>query len=433
MGNVHVQTMSAIPATALSAANDMTLDAVTHGSAAQAPLCFVIDTDISVRRFLSLILHGAGLNSEEFSAGEALTVALSRCAPDIVFLDVALELAEAVQCLAELANNSYCGQVQLISNRGSAVLAHVKHIGEQHHLQMLPVLKKPIDAQAILNVLQQLKLGHAAPTAGRIGLDEALNKGWIEFWYQPKIDLRRKQLVGAESFARARHPQHGIMLPDAFMPGAPETSLIKLAEHALVCALKAGLNFAKLGVSLQLAVNISASALGKVRFPEILQTFRPQFDKWPGLVIDVMEEQLVSDLARVSDIAGELKKFEVNVAIDNFGRRHTSLVNLRELPFTEVKIDRTFVADCATSKINAPLCKTIIDLAHNFGSVAVAIGIEKASDAVALLRMGCDYGQGFLLGQPMPEELFASLLRQRAVGPVRQSFEPERLTQPAEA
>ena len=69
----------------------------------------------------------------------------------------------------------------------------------------------------------------------------------------------------------------------------------------------------------------------------------------------------------------------------------------------------TFVTDCGTDKVNAPLCKTVIDLAHNFGSLAVAIGIEKASDALALTSMGCDIGQGFLLGQPMPEERFVSL------------------------
>ncbi len=89
-------------------------------------------------------------------------------------------------------------------------------------------------------------------------------------------------------------------------------------------------------------------------------------------------------------------------------------MRLKELPFAELKLDRTFVTDCGTDKVNAPLCKTVIDLAHNFGSVAVAIGIEKASDALALVSMGCDYGQGFLLGQPMPEERFISLLRQRA-------------------
>ena len=92
------------------------------------------------------------------------------------------------------------------------------------------------------------------------------------------------------------------------------------------------------------------------------------------------------------------------------------LARLKQLPFAELKLDRTFVTDCSTDRVNAPLCKTVIDLAHNFGSLAVAIGIEKAADAQALTSMGCDIGQGFLLGQPMPEERFVSLLRQRAAG-----------------
>jgi EAL domain-containing protein (putative c-di-GMP-specific phosphodiesterase class I)/CheY-like chemotaxis protein len=406
--------LNAAPAVSPPVATETSGAAATQSRETRIPLCFIIDADASVRRFLSLILHGAGVNTEEFCPGETLASAMGERAPNIIFLDIALGFGEAVQCLVELANNNYNGQVQLISSRGSAVLAHVKHIGEQQHLQMLPALKKPIEPHAILKVLQELKLGHSPPAAGRVGLDEALNNGWIEFWYQPMIDLRKKQLVSAESFARARHPQHGIMLPDAFMPGATETTLVKLAEHSLVSALNAGLKFAKLGVNLQLAINISTSAIGKVRFPEIIQAYRPQFDRWLGLVIDVAEEQLITDLARVSEITRELKQFGVSVAIDNCGRCYGSLVNLKELPFNGIKLDRAFVADCATNKVNAPICKTIIDFAHTHGSSAVAIGIEKASDSLALLRMGCDYGQGFLFGQPMPEELFTSLIRQRS-------------------
>jgi EAL domain-containing protein (putative c-di-GMP-specific phosphodiesterase class I) len=380
------------------------------------PLCFIIDADASVRRFLSLILHGAGLHTEEFSSSGTLAAAAGRQSPDIVILDVALEFAEAVECLAALAAADYCNHVQLMSSRGSAVLAYVKNIGEQHHLHMLPVVKKPIEPRGILNILQDLKLGHRAPSAGRIDLDQALGQGWIEFWYQPKIDLRKKHLIGVESFARARHPQHGIMMPDTFMPGATEPSLVKLAEYALISALKAGLNFAKLGANLQLAVNLSADALVKSRLAEILQTYRPIFDRWPGLVIDVTEEQVVTDLARASHIARELKALGVSLAIDNCGSRFSMLGKVKELPFSEVKLDRALVVDSATSKSSAALCKTIIDFAHNFDSRAVAVGIEKAADAVALLSMGCDYGQGFLLGQPMPEQLFCSLLRQRDVG-----------------
>ena len=89
------------------------------------------------------------------------------------------------------------------------------------------------------------------------------------------------------------------------------------------------------------------------------------------------------------------------------------------MPFAEVKLASAIVTDCGTDKVNAPLCKTAIDFAHNAGRVAVAVGVEKAADAVALVSMGCDFGQGFLLGQPMPEERFTSLLRQRATAPSR--------------
>ena len=243
---------------------------------------------------------------------------------------------------------------------------------------------------------------------------------WIEFWYQPKIDLRKKQLVGVEAYSRARHPQYGVLEPSAFMPGASEGDLVTLSEQALDQTLQASLNFGKLGVNLRLAVNIPVNALVKVAVADIVQSYRGQFEKWPGLIIDVTEEQIVTDLALANDITKKLQQLNVKLAIDDFGRGYSSLARLKELPFAELKLDRAFVTDCGTDKVNAPLCKTVIDLAHNFGSIAVAVGIEKASDALALVSMGCDYGQGFLLGQPMPEERFISLLKQRANPPARQ-------------
>jgi EAL domain-containing protein (putative c-di-GMP-specific phosphodiesterase class I) len=388
--------------------------AEAHGDDARAPLCFVIDTDASIRHFLSLILHGAGIDTEEFPDGQAVRAALARRQPKLIFLNIALESAAAIECVISLAHAGFTGAVQLMSGRGSAVLAHVKSIGEQHHLRMLPALKKPFETGVVLKVLQELRLGEPPTVAGRVDLDEALDKNWIEFWYQPKIDLRKKQLVGVEAFARARHPNYGVLIPSAFMPGASEGAVIKLSEQALDQALKASLNFSKLGVNLRLAVNIPINALVKIPVIDIVQSHRARFEKWPGVIIDIAEEQIVSDLPLASDITKKLAPLDVKLAVDDFGRGYSSLVRLKELPFAELKLDRAFVTDCGSDKVNAPLCKTVIDLAHNFGSIAVAVGIEKASDALALVSMGCDYGQGFLLGQPMPEERFISLLRQRA-------------------
>jgi EAL domain-containing protein (putative c-di-GMP-specific phosphodiesterase class I)/ActR/RegA family two-component response regulator len=393
--------------------------AIERSGEARAPLCFVIDPDESIRHFLSLILHGAGVDTEELADGKELRAALARRAPDLVLLDVPLESAEAIASVVALGASGYRGQVQLVSGRGSAVLAHVKSIGEQHRLQMLPVLRKPFETNVILKLLDDLKLGHPLPVAGRIDLDEALANDWIEFWYQPKIDLRKKQLIGAEASARVRHPQHGLLMPSAFLPGARETSLITLSEKSLSHALQAGVDFAKVGVNLRMAVDIPVNALVKLAVTDIVQTYKPQFEKWPGLIIDVTEEQIVTDLALASDLLKRFEHLNVKLAIDDFGRGYSVLARLKSLPFAELKLDRAFVTDCASDKVNAPLCKTVIDLAHGFGSIAVAIGIEKASDALALVSMGCDYGQGFLLGQPMPQERFAALLRQRSTPQAR--------------
>lgn len=403
--------MSANPAQSNAAVAD------EENRAPRAPLCFVVDGDDSIRQFLSLILHGVGIDTEEFPDGQGLRAALARRQPDLVFLDIPIESAGSIACVGVLGDSHFRGRVQLMSSRGSAVLTHVKTIGEQRQLQMLPVMRKPFETSAVLKVLHQHKLGDPPAVAGRIDLDEALAKGWIEFWYQPKIDLRKKQLVGTEAYARARHPQYGVLLPNAFIPGASEASLIKLAEETLRQALGAALNFSRLGLNLRMAINMPLAALTKVPIAEVVGIEHAKFSKWPGLLIDVDEAQILTNLALADDFTKKHEQLNVQLALDNFGRGYSSLTELKKVPFAELKLDRAFVTDCGTDKVNAPLCRTVIDLAHSFGSTAVAIGIEKASDALALVSMGCDCGQGFLLGQPMPEERFLSLLRHRTGTP----------------
>src|SRR5262249_45615191 len=144
--------------------------------------------------------------------------------------------------------------------------------------------------------------------------------------------------------------------------------------------LKAGVSFSNIGINLKLTVNIPVPVLVKLPVENIVKKHRPHPDKWPGLVIDVPEEQIITDLALAAEIAKKLERVNVRLAIDDFGRGHSSLSKLGDLPFAELKLDRTYVLDCGTDKVNAPLCKTVIDLAHNFGRAVVAMGIEKAAD-----------------------------------------------------
>jgi EAL domain-containing protein (putative c-di-GMP-specific phosphodiesterase class I) len=154
--------------------------------------------------------------------------------------------------------------------------------------------------------------------------------------------------------------------------------------------------------------------LTKLPIEQIVRAQRGAKETWAGLVIDIPEPQVMADLPAAIELTKTLAALNIRVAIDDFGNGISTMARLKEMPFAELKLDQTHVTDCGTDKIKAPLCKTVIDLAHNFGSTAVAVGIEKAADAMALVSMGCDFGQGFLLGQPMAEERFISLLRQRA-------------------
>jgi len=391
-------------------------DAAATASERRGALAFIIDEESSIRQFISLILQGSGVDTIEFVDGASFRGMPIARLPDIVFLNVNLDVQDAVASIEMLSKAGFAGSVQLMSSRGSAVLDNVKQAGEQMKLPMLPVLKKPFETSAIQKVLSELKLGHGpAPSGVKITLAEALKNNWVEFWYQPKIDLRRKQLAGAEAFARVCHPEHGVLLPGSFMPGADDASVHTLAERALVSALQSGLNLSRFGVNLRIAINVPVKCLVSLPVDKIVREHRPSVDDWPGLMIDVTEEQIVTELKLANDLSNKFAEHHVRLAIDDFGKGYASLTKLKELPFAEMKLDRSFVVGCGTDKIHAPICKTVIDLAHSFGALAVGIGLEKASDASALVSMGCDLGQGFLFGQPMPEERFTALLKQRVM------------------
>jgi len=247
----------------------------------------------------------------------------------------------------------------------------------------------------------------------RIAIDEALRSNWFEMWYQPKIDLKRKCLAGAEALARIRHPSLGVLLPGSFLPEGNEESIARLTEYALVSTLRDWATFDEAGFNLHLAINVPVSVMLKLPIPDLVRDHRPHASQWPGIILEVREDQIVRDIALAHEIATQFRVNGISIAIDDFGAGYSSFARLRELPFAEIKLDRTFVAECATDATNAAICQTAIDLAHRFGSAAVAEGIEHQADLQSLVLMGCDFGQGALIAPPMPMERFIGLLRQR--------------------
>jgi len=378
------------------------------------PTCFVVDPDSSIRHFISLIMQGSGVDTQEFTDGAAFRQALGSQTPNVVFINVPTESEDAQKSITALGQGGFAGAVQLMSSRPTAVIDPIKVAGEQQKLRMLPCIKKPFDSGTVQKIIHELKLGMPPPVAARIVLDDAIANNWIEFWYQPKIDLKRKKLIGVECLARARHPQHGVLPPHAFMPGARDTSLTALAEKSVEDAVRASAALGDLGVHVPMSINMPLDILGQLKLGEILAKFKPDPMSWPGLIVELHEKSVIHDMPVAAEAAKMLKPHNVKFALDDFGNGYNAIAKTTALPFAEVKIGRAFVTDCSIDKSKAATCKNVIELAHKFGAFAVAVGVERGNDVVTLAGMGCDGGQGYLLGQPMPETRLLSLLRLRA-------------------
>jgi EAL domain-containing protein (putative c-di-GMP-specific phosphodiesterase class I)/CheY-like chemotaxis protein len=384
------------------------------------PDAFVIDDEDGIRKFICAVLEDLGVLAQGFPTADEAISALEHGKPDIVFLDIALGQSDAIDVIRMLGQRHYSGMVQLMSGSRSALLDDVHRVGAKHGLNMCPPLEKPFRKEAIRRAVARLPLlerpevtlsfsGTALPE-----VDKALADGRLELWYQPKIDLRTRALAGAEGVIRYRHPVHGFHAIDSLLLRSSAETRAALTEHCLVTALRDWDEMDRAGIQLRTAIKASFEVLAKVELAVLARRRRPKGEKWPGLILEVSEHEVIDDIGLAHEIATQLRIHDISLAIDNFGAGFSSFERLRELPFSELKLHPGFVAGCAADARNADICRAAIDLAHRFGVVAVANGLDDESDLLALQSMGCDLGQGQIFADPMPRAEFIEMMQHRA-------------------
>jgi EAL domain-containing protein (putative c-di-GMP-specific phosphodiesterase class I) len=323
--------------------------------AARLPLAFVIDDEEAICKSLSMILDTLGIGTEVFPAAAQAVAALDARVPSIIFLDVQLKTSDAIDVIRGLGAKEFRGVVQLMSGSNADLLEDVRRVGVRYGLDMKPPLSKPFRAEAVRQIIAAA--GLRAKATVRFELDQALAQGWLELWYQPKINLVTKTLAGVEGLIRCQHPVHGTLKPISFLPGASAESLAALTEFVVITALRDWDEFAAIGAKLHMAVNTSVRALTTMNLPALIREYRPNREQWPGLIFEVTEEEVVKDVALMHEIATQLRIYGITFAIDDFGEGYSSFARLREMPFAELKLDRTFVHNCATDTRNAGICQ----------------------------------------------------------------------------
>ncbi len=382
--------------------------------------CVVLDDDPDICTLISRVLAKIGVSSIGLSSAEALAGALETIRPSIVFLDVALDRSDAIDGIRVLRQTRYTGAVQLISGKDSELLNDIKTIGERNGLKMLDPLRKPFRSEHLRRLFVDGEdiTAKAVPVAGppaspeyitveertvvpMIDLAEALDAHWLDMHYQPKVDLVRNRVVGAEGLARVNHPLHGILGPISFLPGASDDALRRLTEFVVRKAFLDWEVMNSVGRNLHLSVNSPVKSLTGTGLADLVRESRPRDEDWPGLVIEVTEDEAVREFNAVGEAAVQLRIYGVTLAIDDFGSGYSSFARLKQFPFSEIKLDRSFVQNCSVDPVNASICQSIVDLARVSGAVCVAEGIETEADRLALIRMGCTIGQGYFFGRPM--------------------------------
>jgi len=274
--------------------------------------------------------------------------------------------------------------------------------------------------RAMLKALRQIfgpKEAAAEPADAKITLADVLSRNWFELFYQPKIELRTMRLVGVEALVRARHPQRGVLPPGLFLPGAGEADMLALTERVIAASLRDWDDFAANGLSLKIAINVPVSALTKLPLSTMVREQRPPSEHWPGLILELTEDEIVRDLTLASDAAAELCAAGCSLSLDDFGAGYSSLARLKQLPFSELKIDRAYVTNCHTDRINAGLCEVFVELAKRFGLTTVAEGVEQVRESHKLQALGCDIGQGYLYAKPMSKPQLIATIRRMTGAP----------------
>jgi EAL domain-containing protein (putative c-di-GMP-specific phosphodiesterase class I) len=202
-----------------------------------------------------------------------------------------------------------------------------------------------------------------------------------------------------------------VITPANLLPPAGHPAYEPLSKLVIGQAVADWAGFAAQGLRLRLAVNVPVSVIHTPNFITMVRSILPADAGFPGLTIEITEDEVIRDPKWAREIASQLKLYNVGISIDDFGSAYASLSRLNELPVIEVKIDRSFVAGCASDRLKHGLCQTVVDLAHRFGATACAEGVEAPEDLRELIKMNCDTAQGYLFAEPMPAgKLTATLL-----------------------
>ena len=385
----------------------------------------VFDDDEQVALFLAAAARNCGWTAQSVTEVQEFQALILTAPPDAILLDLQLGTSDGIEQLHFLHREGYTGAIVLISGVGARVLSAAREIGNSLGLAITGVLEKPLPAVQLRDILAAIERSPTAaippaartePQHGPLSATDvalALDQGQMELHLQPIVSAAGQSVTHAEALIRWRDPLHGVVPPEQFIPVVEQD--VGITDRLTLWVAEAGVELfrrlAERGPAIQICVNISGRSLRSPDFPDRIAAVLERSSAPPGAIgLEITESIATEDLDRTAAILTRLRLKGFPVALDDFGTGHSSLTVLRRMPFSAVKIDKSFVSDLASSSDSLKIVRSVIRLARDLNLASIAEGVASAGTAELLTALGIDRLQGHYFSEPLPIESFAAWL-----------------------
>lgn len=365
----------------------------------------VIDDEPLICEFISDVAGSYGFEVRSCCGLGPLSHALTDFEPSLVLLDLNMPVHDGVEVLRYLKAEHPGSSVMLMSGEGGRVLESALRLGQELGLNMLGFLEKPLELERLETILYQNWRGHWLISEEELRL--ALDQGEFVALFQPRAHREADgswRVRDVEALIRWQHPRFGLLTPDHFIPLAEELPMIsEMTDRMLEQSVDHATRWMDAhGMELGLSINLPTTQLGDSELPDrLLAIARKRGVDARRITLEVTERGTMRDTAAAAEILTRCRLKQFNLAMDDFGTGCSSLTHLAQLPFNELKIDKSFVAGLETRSSDRVIVRSCIALAHSLGLAVCAEGVESAATFQLLDRMGCDTMQGYWVSPPV--------------------------------